>query len=42
MPNNIKHDVDMKTLPLIAFNKKVVDGNNSYFFVKYQVFDIIS
>jgi len=39
MPNNIKHDVDMKTLPLIAFNTKVARNpeKNSYFFVQYQV-----
>jgi len=39
MPNNVKYDVDMKTLPLIAFNTKTVrkPEQGRSFFIQNQV-----
>lgn len=39
MPQRLKHDVDLDTLPLIAFNSKIVKKpeNGRNFFVKHQV-----
>ena len=39
MPQRLKHDVDLDTLPLIAFNKKVVKEGSKEgkgFFIQHQ------
>ncbi len=39
MPNRLKHDVDLATLPLLAYNTKVVENieDGKGFMIKYQV-----
>ena len=36
MPNHLNHDVDLQTLPIMAFHHKVVKKGQANFFVRHQ------